>query len=278
MAMTVWRTGAWRLQIVKRSDAAGFKVLPNDGLSRGRSRGSVANALLVGLIMMGSQFKFKIISPGLPCSPFDKSIEVYRATQFSRPLSAEDIEVFNQGDDVIPLIFGQRLIRDFVALKRELAGSQADSAGIVPLRRLHDKISWHRPRQFCDICCVSNSMRRGLTPVLSFVSDHYRDQPAFFIGGDMHSITGAKDISAQLTLGARPHDQYGRDKNAKLQKTNDDSNRGDLVAQSPTIAGFFLCLFGLMNIDARRRLIGSVLFNAGLFLGFFCFLIWWSRW
>ena len=28
MAMTVWRTGAWRLQIVKRSDAAGFKVLP----------------------------------------------------------------------------------------------------------------------------------------------------------------------------------------------------------------------------------------------------------
>ena len=28
MAMTVWRTGAWRLQIVKRSDVAGFKVLP----------------------------------------------------------------------------------------------------------------------------------------------------------------------------------------------------------------------------------------------------------
>ena len=28
MAMTVWRTGAWRLQIVKRSDAAGFEVLP----------------------------------------------------------------------------------------------------------------------------------------------------------------------------------------------------------------------------------------------------------
>ena len=28
MAMTVWRTGAWSLQIVKRSDAAGFKVLP----------------------------------------------------------------------------------------------------------------------------------------------------------------------------------------------------------------------------------------------------------
>jgi transposase len=28
MALTVWRTGAWRLQIVKRSDAAGFVVLP----------------------------------------------------------------------------------------------------------------------------------------------------------------------------------------------------------------------------------------------------------
>jgi transposase len=28
MAMTVWRTGARRLQIVRRSDAAGFEVLP----------------------------------------------------------------------------------------------------------------------------------------------------------------------------------------------------------------------------------------------------------
>jgi transposase len=28
MAMTVWRTGTWRLQIVKRSDVAGFEVLP----------------------------------------------------------------------------------------------------------------------------------------------------------------------------------------------------------------------------------------------------------
>ena len=29
MALTVWRTGAWRMQIVKRSTAAGFAVLPN---------------------------------------------------------------------------------------------------------------------------------------------------------------------------------------------------------------------------------------------------------
>ena len=29
MAMTVWRTGAWSLQIVKRSDAAGLEVLAN---------------------------------------------------------------------------------------------------------------------------------------------------------------------------------------------------------------------------------------------------------
>jgi transposase len=28
MALVVWRTGVWRLQIVKRSDAAGFEVLP----------------------------------------------------------------------------------------------------------------------------------------------------------------------------------------------------------------------------------------------------------
>lgn len=28
MAKVVWRTGRWRLQIVKRSDAPGFEVLP----------------------------------------------------------------------------------------------------------------------------------------------------------------------------------------------------------------------------------------------------------
>ena len=28
MARVVWRTGAWKLEIVKRSDAVGFKVLP----------------------------------------------------------------------------------------------------------------------------------------------------------------------------------------------------------------------------------------------------------
>ena len=28
MALVVWRTGAWKLQIVKRSDATGFAVLP----------------------------------------------------------------------------------------------------------------------------------------------------------------------------------------------------------------------------------------------------------
>jgi len=28
MALVVWRTGAWKLQIVKRSDAPGFVVLP----------------------------------------------------------------------------------------------------------------------------------------------------------------------------------------------------------------------------------------------------------
>src|SRR4051794_26110961 len=28
MALVVWRTGAWKLEIVKRSDVAGFEVLP----------------------------------------------------------------------------------------------------------------------------------------------------------------------------------------------------------------------------------------------------------
>jgi len=28
MAFVVWRTGAWKLEIVKRSDTAGFEVLP----------------------------------------------------------------------------------------------------------------------------------------------------------------------------------------------------------------------------------------------------------
>ena len=41
MAMTVWRTGAWSLQIVKRSDAAGFEVLPETvDPSNERSRAS----------------------------------------------------------------------------------------------------------------------------------------------------------------------------------------------------------------------------------------------
>jgi transposase len=28
MALIVWRTGTWKLEIVKRSDAVGFEVLP----------------------------------------------------------------------------------------------------------------------------------------------------------------------------------------------------------------------------------------------------------
>ena len=28
MALVVWRTGTWKLKIVKRSDAAGFEALP----------------------------------------------------------------------------------------------------------------------------------------------------------------------------------------------------------------------------------------------------------
>ena len=28
MALVIWRTGAWKLEIVKRSDTTGFEVLP----------------------------------------------------------------------------------------------------------------------------------------------------------------------------------------------------------------------------------------------------------
>jgi hypothetical protein len=44
MALVVWRTGAWKLQIVKRSDTAGFEVYLKDGSSNGPSPGSAAIA------------------------------------------------------------------------------------------------------------------------------------------------------------------------------------------------------------------------------------------
>ena len=44
MALVAWRTGTWKLQIVKRSDAAGFEVFPNDGLSNEPLHGSAAIA------------------------------------------------------------------------------------------------------------------------------------------------------------------------------------------------------------------------------------------
>src|SRR3982074_1243879 len=45
MAMTVWRTGAWRLQIVKRSDAAGFEGLTKRWIVERRSRGLVVTVV-----------------------------------------------------------------------------------------------------------------------------------------------------------------------------------------------------------------------------------------
>ena len=45
MALVAWRTGTWRLQIVKRSDAAGFEVYPSDGSSNEHSPGSAATAV-----------------------------------------------------------------------------------------------------------------------------------------------------------------------------------------------------------------------------------------
>jgi hypothetical protein len=49
MALVVWRTGAWKLEIVKRSDAVGFEVLPSDGLSQERSPGSLAIAVWLAI-------------------------------------------------------------------------------------------------------------------------------------------------------------------------------------------------------------------------------------
>ena len=38
MARVIWRTGTWKLEIVKRSDAAGFEVLPKRSTSRSDDR------------------------------------------------------------------------------------------------------------------------------------------------------------------------------------------------------------------------------------------------
>ena len=45
MALVVWRTGAWKSQIVKQSDAAGVESCPSDGSSKERSPGLAATAV-----------------------------------------------------------------------------------------------------------------------------------------------------------------------------------------------------------------------------------------
>jgi transposase len=58
MALTGWRTGIWRLQIVKRSDAAGFEVLPKRWIvertfawiSRNAGWHATSNAMLLPLL------------------------------------------------------------------------------------------------------------------------------------------------------------------------------------------------------------------------------------
>jgi transposase len=52
MAMTVWRTGAWSLQIVKRSDAAGFQVSRNRRLARDFERYATTVAAFFRLAMI----------------------------------------------------------------------------------------------------------------------------------------------------------------------------------------------------------------------------------
>jgi transposase len=59
MALVVWRTGAWKLEIVKRSDASGFQVLPkrawisrNRRLARDFERYATTVAAFVRLAMI----------------------------------------------------------------------------------------------------------------------------------------------------------------------------------------------------------------------------------
>ena len=54
MALIVWRTGAWRLQIVKRSDAAGFEV------EMGRAESRVGLSYYSKVALVAVSFKKKL--------------------------------------------------------------------------------------------------------------------------------------------------------------------------------------------------------------------------
>ena len=104
MALIVWRTGAWRLQIVKRSDAAGFEVLPkrwivertfawisrNRRLARDFERYAITVAAFIRLAMIRScsgdllqtpRHEFKLLGWALryrvPCCRFPPSFRRY---------------------------------------------------------------------------------------------------------------------------------------------------------------------------------------------------------
>ena len=80
MAKVVWRTGRWRLQIVKRSDVAGFEVLPkrwivertfawisrNRRLARDFERYAMTVAAFVRLAMIRIMLR-RLTAPS-PCS------------------------------------------------------------------------------------------------------------------------------------------------------------------------------------------------------------------
>lgn len=228
--------------------------------------------------MLGSYFKGNVVTAGLASSVFEKPINIARGAEFGRPLLTKDIEIFDQGDEVIPLTVRQDLVRNLVVLEHELAGSQTDGTRIVPLGGLHYEISGHRPRQFCDICSIPNSMCRGLTVIPDFILDHYFERRAFCIGRDIHGMVSAENIGAQLpfssffgtpnqTLSGPP--QSKREQNQKrvgdLQLMSEDRPIfGSLIASIGTVAA----ASGIYRISrAAGVLIGFYGF-AGLLFGF----------
>jgi hypothetical protein len=100
-------------------------------------------------------------------------------------------------------------------------------------------------------------------------------------------------IGSQLTAGAKIHDSDSSNKSQELQKTDENRDSSNFVAQTPTNepsiepllwslaaggTGLVLCLFGGLNFGDGRRIFGSTLFTFGLLLGIGGLLIWWPRW
>lgn len=145
----------------------------------------------------------------------------------------------------------------------------------------------------CNLC-PANDLIGGRLPSIFECHDHSRFVSVLREWRIQHhafkNIRGMwKNVSAQLPTSGSHHDPNGSDQSEKLKESNKDRNSCDPVTQTPTpeptIApllysmvagglGFFLCLFGLLNLDDNRRLIAAVQLGCGLLLGGFSFLLW----